>query len=174
MILSHYPTDPTLHVFVLSSSTTLFIKRKKQQRRRRRQLTKTFINNTITALWQMLRVMLTWIAQCALWLVTKKKKARGTLNQSWNATRQTQLQIDSKNFAALRPVSHMIFWNFTASHCCLFVCPFVSVTFSLVLTSHTLRYDYYISGVSITLSISGCRWCNVWLWPFCPEDLGAG
>ena len=132
MILSHYPTDPTLHVFVLSSSTTLFIKRKKQQRRRRRQLTKTFINNTITALWQMLRVMLTWIAQCALWLVTKKKKARGTLNQSWNATRQTQLQIDSKNFAALRPVSHMIFWNFTASHCCLFVCPFVSVTFSWV------------------------------------------
>lgn len=39
----------------------------------------------------------------------KKKKARGTLNQSCNATRQTQLQIDSKNFAALRPVSHMIF-----------------------------------------------------------------
>lgn len=78
MILSHYPTDPTLHVFVLSSSTTLFIKRKKQQRRRRRQLTKTFINNTITALWQMLRVMLTWIAQCALWLVTKKKGARHT------------------------------------------------------------------------------------------------
>ena len=40
----------------------------------------------------------------------KKKKKRGILNQSLNATRQTQLQIDSENFAALRPVSHMIFF----------------------------------------------------------------
>lgn len=52
----------------------------------------------------------------------KKKKARGILNQSCNATIQTQLQIDSENFSALRPVSHMIF-EISLPHIavCLFV-----------------------------------------------------
>lgn len=119
MILSHYPTDPTLHVFVLSSSTTLFIKRKKQQRRRRRQLTKTFINNTITALWQMLRVMLTWIAQCALWLVTKKKR------RAAHSTNHETLQ-DKPNFKLIPKIlphfAQWVTWFFALLFVCLSFC----------------------------------------------------